>query len=269
MSNIVVRTISGAVFIAIIITCVVLGGYYLMACLGVFSLVGMYEFVKMVNSKDAKLPYGLTLVSGLILYLTISLGAFSTTLVLAIAMLILIVNWSYYIWSQNGNPIVNVAYSTFGLLYCVLPFALMNLFSSVFSEHYYLLYLFLIVWTNDTFAYLSGRFFGKTKLFERISPKKTWEGTVGGLIFSAIASVIIAYFIGGNIVFWLISSQIIAVGAIVGDLFESLLKRSLEVKDSGTIIPGHGGILDRFDAAMFAAPLFFGWLLIYSIFTAL
>ena len=123
-----------------------------------------------------------------------------------------------------------------------------------------------MIWTNDTFAYLSGRFFGKTKLFERISPKKTWEGTIGGILFTIVASIILYQFsdVRYTIVFWIVSAIIIAPGAIFGDLFESLLKRSLGVKDSGKILPGHGGLLDRFDASLFTIPFFYCWMIIYS-----
>ena len=115
--------------------------------------------------------------------------------------------------------------------------------------------MFLLIWTNDTFAYLSGRVFGKTKLIERISPNKTWEGTIGGIIFTLIVGFCLGLQNGGlNMDFWFISAIIIAPSAIVGDLIESLFKRNLNIKDSGTILPGHGGILDRLDSIIFVIP---------------
>jgi phosphatidate cytidylyltransferase len=126
--------------------------------------------------------------------------------------------------------------------------------------------MLLIVWTNDTFAYLVGRFFGKTPLFERISPKKTWEGTIGGIFFAIVAAYLIAYFSEMDWIYWTIAAVIIAPAAILGDLLESAFKRSLQVKDSGNILPGHGGILDRFDATLLAAPLFFIFHIIYVYF---
>jgi phosphatidate cytidylyltransferase len=127
--------------------------------------------------------------------------------------------------------------------------------------------MYILIWTNDTFAYLTGRMFGKTKLFERISPKKTWEGTIGGVFVTLIFGFIIGAFINkGEELFWIISAMIIAPCAIYGDLLESLFKRSLNIKDSGTILPGHGGILDRFDAALFAIPFFYCWAMIYAYF---
>jgi len=109
--------------------------------------------------------------------------------------------------------------------------------------------------------------FGKTKLFERISPKKTWEGTIGGIFLTLGIGVLIAYYDQNQgIVFWGIASLLIAPCAIFGDLLESLFKRSLNIKDSGSILPGHGGILDRFDAALFTIPFFYCWWTIYAYF---
>ena len=127
--------------------------------------------------------------------------------------------------------------------------------------------MFILIWMNDTFAYLSGRFFGKTKLIERISPNKTWEGTIGGVLFTIAAGVAIGLlFDKEQVLFWVISAAIIAPAAGVGDLLESLFKRNMNVKDSGNILPGHGGILDRFDATLFASPFFIAWTLFYMYF---
>ena len=125
--------------------------------------------------------------------------------------------------------------------------------------------LFLLIWTNDTFAYLTGWIFGRTKLFERISPKKTWEGTIGGFLFT----ILIGYLIGslfqpGTSYFWIIAAIIIAPCAIFGDLLESLFKRSRDLKDTGNILPGHGGVLDRFDAAFYAIPFFYAWVIVFN-----
>jgi phosphatidate cytidylyltransferase len=124
----------------------------------------------------------------------------------------------------------------------------------------YIIGLFIIVWSNDTFAYLSGRAFGKTKLFEKVSPKKTWEGTVGGVLMSVVTAIIYAYFQDEQYLFWSVAGLIIAPAAVVGDLIESKIKRTVGVKDTGNIMPGHGGVLDRFDAVIFATPFFFLWL---------
>ena len=124
--------------------------------------------------------------------------------------------------------------------------------------------MFILIWTNDSMAYATGRLIGKTKLFERISPKKTWEGTIGGIIFTLGAGFLWSFYVSElPLIFWIICSPLVAVAAIFGDLFESQIKRQLGVKDSGTILPGHGGILDRFDAALMAIPIFYGLWMIY------
>ncbi len=121
-----------------------------------------------------------------------------------------------------------------------------------------LLGTFILVWVNDSFAYIVGKNFGKQKLFEKISPKKTVEGFLGGLFFSCIASYFIATFTGTlNFTSWLILSIIISVFGTLGDLIESKFKRQAKVKDSGVIMPGHGGLLDRLDSIIFAAPFLY------------
>lgn len=121
-----------------------------------------------------------------------------------------------------------------------------------------LLGFFIVIWTNDTFAYLSGMFIGRHKFFERISPKKTWEGTAGGLVFGLAAGYILSLFFDDfSLSEWLGYALTIIIFGTFGDLFESLIKRTLGLKDSGNIMPGHGGILDRFDSILLAAPFAF------------
>jgi phosphatidate cytidylyltransferase len=121
-----------------------------------------------------------------------------------------------------------------------------------------------LLWTSDTGAYLAGRSFGKTKLFERISPKKTWEGSIGGVILSLVVAYGISNLLGFDDVTtfdWMVIALLVVIFGTFGDLFESLLKRNLHIKDSGTILPGHGGVLDRFDGLFLAIPAVFFYLL--------
>jgi len=133
----------------------------------------------------------------------------------------------------------------------------------------YALALFAFVWVNDTFAYLVGSAIGKRKLFERISPKKTWEGFFGGLIFAVFAGFLFCHFLTdycstSNLIKWLGLAVVVVIFGTMGDLFESYIKRNLNVKDSGTILPGHGGLLDRLDSILFAAPAALLYLLIFG-----
>jgi phosphatidate cytidylyltransferase len=174
------------------------------------------------------------------------------------------------IWRKKKEPILNSAIFVLGLIYVVFPFLLLigaNYNSELHRTEGIPLALgmFLLIWTNDTFAYLSGRVAGKTKLIERISPNKTWEGTIGGVIFTLILGAVLGYF-NNDYVFWIPAAAIIAPCASIGDLFESVIKRNLGIKDSGNILPGHGGILDRFDATLMAVPFFFLWYSIYNLY---
>jgi phosphatidate cytidylyltransferase len=146
-----------------------------------------------------------------------------------------------------------------GIFYIAVPFGLLNALFLLPGHAQYtvsiLFGMFVIIWASDVFAYLSGSMFGKTKLFERISPKKTWEGSIGGLIFALVAAYILSLFFKElTLAEWLVMAVIIVVTGTLGDLTESMLKREAGVKDSGNILPGHGGILDRFDATLFATP---------------
>jgi len=148
-------------------------------------------------------------------------------------------------------------YSVFAYFYIILPLAC--LFFIHWLNPLYALALFAFVWVNDTFAYLVGSAIGKRKLFERISPKKTWEGFFGGLIFAVFAGFLFSHFLmdycsTSNLIKWLGLAVVVVIFGTMGDLFESYIKRNLNVKDSGTILPGHGGLLDRLDSILFAAP---------------
>ena len=125
--------------------------------------------------------------------------------------------------------------------------------------------MFIIIWTNDTFAYLSGLAFGKHKLFERISPKKTWEGFFGGLIIALVFGYFLHRFISEiSLIQWLILTGIIVISSVIGDLVESLFKRTAGIKDSGNIMPGHGGMLDRIDSLLFVAQILYFYLQIIN-----
>jgi phosphatidate cytidylyltransferase len=165
------------------------------------------------------------------------------------------------LFKKNEHYIANIALLLFGIVYVAIPFALLNLlffagdqFTSSFP--WILAGLFLVIWINDTFAYLTGILIGRHKLFERVSPKKTWEGTIGGFVFSIAAGIALYYFSDTLLLWqWLALAGLIAVAGDFGDLVESMIKRSFNMKDSGSIMPGHGGVLDRFDSLLLAIPV--------------
>lgn len=166
------------------------------------------------------------------------------------------------LFSSNRNPLANIALTILGCVYVGMPFALFNLlaFKNGAYDYWPIIGIFALVWVNDTGAYLCGVTMGRHKLYERISPKKTVEGFVGGVLLT-VGVGLVSYlclgdcFFHAGLVFTVVATAIVAIIGTCGDLVESMFKRSVNVKDSGRILPGHGGILDRFDAVMFAAPI--------------
>ena len=164
------------------------------------------------------------------------------------------------------KPFTNIAYTFLGIFYVVVPFVLLNVI--VFDEGRYnfeiILGSLLILWASDTGAYFAGTFFGRRKLFERISPKKSWEGFIGGAVLAMIFAYGSSQYLHTlSVAQWIIVGILIIVGGTFGDLVESLLKRSIEIKDSGDSLPGHGGFLDRFDGLLISAPFIAAYLEIF------
>jgi phosphatidate cytidylyltransferase len=164
------------------------------------------------------------------------------------------------------KPFTNIAYTFLGIFYIAVPLALLNI--AAFEEGSYRFEIIFgclfILWATDTGAYFAGSLFGKRKLFERISPKKSWEGVIGGALLALTMTYGISYFFE-LLPFWkwLSICVIIIIGGVYGDLIESLLKRSIEIKDSGNSLPGHGGFLDRFDGLFISAPFIVAFLEIF------
>lgn len=164
------------------------------------------------------------------------------------------------------KPFTNIAFTFLGIFYVVVPFVLLNVIVFDGGEYNYQVILgsLLILWASDTGAYFAGTLFGKRKLFERISPKKSWEGFIGGAFLALIFAFGSSRFMHSlSLEQWIIVGLIIIVGGTFGDLIESLLKRSIEIKDSGDSLPGHGGFLDRFDGLLISAPFIAAYLEIF------
>jgi len=164
------------------------------------------------------------------------------------------------------KPFTNIAYTFLGIFYVAMPYALLNIaaFESGTYNFEIIFGCLFILWASDTGAYIAGTLFGRRKLFERISPKKSWEGAVGGAVLAfAFAFMMQMYFTVLAPWQWYCVAAIIIVGGIYGDLIESLLKRSIEIKDSGSMLPGHGGFLDRFDGLLISAPFIVAFLEIF------
>ena len=218
--------------------------------------VAMYEFVNISTGFPNSLDQLIAMIAALVFYTTgIYFPHFSSLTLAAALILIFILNMLKAEDMKEG--ITRASLLITGVLYTVGLMVFIPMLKDLNNGTALVIFTFLTVWTGDTGAYFSGKFLGKTKLLPRISPKKTWMGAVGGTTASMLVTYIygILLFPQYNMVYLLTLGFIISVVGQLGDLCESLLKRAFGVKDSGTIIPGHGGLLDRIDAVMFAFPI--------------
>ncbi len=249
------RSITGILFGIVVIGLLLMGewGYALLAA--VTSLIGNYEYNKMAGKSDNAifLGIGLTLIAITVVmkffvpdYLKDALLGFT---ILFYSFFMVNVLTSFRLDHKKLLPIFGLVYPTIALL---MP--LIHSDEKVWKSNFWL-YAIILIWISDVGAYLVGRKLGKTKLIEKVSPKKTVEGSIGAGIFTVIGGIII-YFTSHsfNLTFWIVTAITIWIIGTFGDLYESTIKRKYDAKDSGDLLPGHGGFLDRFDSLIFAAP---------------
>jgi phosphatidate cytidylyltransferase len=237
----------------------------------IITILSLNEFITLVTNENNQPALWPTIVIGGIIYC--SFTAHAMGLMAADGLLIIIpfifVVFFLELWRNKANPFINIALSLTAIIYIAVPFGLMMYFfdSMVISGSYHygiVLGFLVILWLNDTGAYFVGSMFGKHKLFERISPGKTWEGSIGGAFFALLTAWGLSFiFKQLDVLQWLMLAVIIVISGSLGDLVESMMKRSLGIKDSGTILPGHGGLLDRFDAVLLSAPFVFVYLALF------
>jgi len=271
LKNLITRALTGAIFVAIIVGGLCFHPNLFLLVFGLVTGMSLWEFSGLIKEYENALPKKIICtIGGVYLFFATFVyinGLTNATIYLPYLIFLMFVFISE-LYDKNSNPINNWAFTFLIQIYCAGSFTLLNLI--IFSpgqssgwtfQPLFALALFIFIWLNDTGAYLIGSMFGKHRLFERISPKKSWEGFLGGLIVVLLSSQVFAYF---NPVIswyhWLALSAVVVVFGTWGDLVESLLKRTLGVKDSGNILPGHGGILDRFDSVMMAIPAVFIYL---------
>lgn len=276
LPNIVVRILAGAVFVGLLLAGILVNEYTFLLIFTLITGLSLWEFYGLVE-KDAKVPVsrlwntimGIVLFVGVFLYFSV----FSTRIGFVAYLLLILISFIRELYLKREDPLKSLAYTLFGQAYVVGAFSLANWL--VFNSHtdyyssVYILAILVIIWVNDSFAYLTGMAFGKHRLFERISPKKSWEGFVGGAVFAVGAALLFNYFTdirttSLGLIGWVGFALVVVTAGTWGDLFESLIKRTLGVKDSGNMIPGHGGILDRFDSTIFAIPAVVLYLMILN-----
>lgn len=270
MSELTVRALSGGVFVAVLITGILLGSTVFVPLLAIFSLIAASEFSKLIRfgNKDLARVFILGSVAFWCSAISWQYSVIDIDSVFGIAIFILLIMLVLVLFSKTPTPFLDSSGVILGFVYTQLGFLGIFLFGlsldSTFNPNK-VLFILILIWTNDTMAYLTGRAMGKNKLNERLSPKKTWEGTLGGAIASLSGAFILSKFIFHfDSKAWIMVGLVVSIFATLGDLFESMLKRNAGVKDAGNIIPGHGGILDRFDAALFAIPAAWAFILIFA-----
>jgi len=262
MKEVIVRFLSGILYIAAIIIALFTSREWFIGLLFVFAAITLHEFLRLVNLKG--------FVAYLILVLSfyfISYEDFNLTATLLLLGITLIVNLFLFrdVIILNKLRLFKKRRYFCIIFYIITGFLFLSMIPDIGAnfEPFILLGIFILAWTNDTFAYLVGKKFGKRKLMEKISPKKTVEGFLGGLVGALIASYFIYQYTSHyNLIIWLILAIIISVFGTIGDLIQSKFKRLAGVKDSGKIMPGHGGVYDRLDSIIYASPFIYSFLIV-------
>lgn len=266
-NNFIQRAVTGVLFVIVLVGCILYSPLSFGILFTIISVLSVHEFAQLVSkSSEVSINKTITALGGAYLFLALmsfctqqSVGARVFLPYLGLLLYMMITE----LYLKKKNPTGNWAYSMLSQLYVALPFALLNVLAfqnssetgSVTYNPILPLSIFVFIWLSDTGAYCVGSLIGKHRLFERISPKKSWEGSIGGGIFSIAFSLGFAHFFpfmpGWQ---WVGLAIVVVIFGTWGDLTESLMKRQLGIKDSGNILPGHGGMLDRFDSALMAIP---------------
>ena len=259
-NNLTQRIFSGIIGAAVILGSIYVSVWLFFIVFFIIHWLTLREFYRINCLKDSPYLLFFSIITGLLIHtlsFCIEIGLMESKYYFTVFTLFLVF-YVIKLYRKELNPFDKVGTCFLGILYISLPFALFNITAlqkGAYNPNF-ICGVFLLIWSCDTGAFLMGKCFGKHKLFESVSPNKTWEGTVGGGLFSVITGIALGYFFTQySILQWITMGVIIAISAIYGDLIESLLKRSKQVKDSGRSIPGHGGFLDRFDSFLFAAPI--------------
>ena len=269
LKNMTIRAITGTIFVAAVVTCflrpeAMMFLFALVTALSVGEVTGLVN-----NSGDVRVNRFICTVAGV--YLFLAFAGFCSGITPAAVFIPYLLTVVYLfiseLYTKAPNPINNWAYTMLSQMYIALPFSMINVvaFHSTGDAHVYdyllPLSIFIFLWTNDTGAYISGSLLGRHKLFPRVSPGKSWEGSIGGGLLVLAVAALVGYLAnsseGGHtlsIPAWMGLGLVVVFFGTWGDLVESLFKRTLGIKDSGNILPGHGGMLDRFDSSLMAFP---------------
>ncbi|HXA00661.1 MAG TPA: phosphatidate cytidylyltransferase [Cytophagaceae bacterium] len=258
-NNLTQRIIAGVIGGALVIGMVVMNEWTYFALFFAICLLALREFFNLLKAAEIKANKYFGITAGMVIYIAIFLIEKKIIpfnyyfLIFPFLFLLFLIE----LFQHNEKPFLNIAFTFLGIIYIAFPFALLHSCAIHLGEynHHIILGILFLLWANDVGGYVAGMMLGKNKLFMRVSPKKTWEGSTGGGLLSVFTALTLSViFRELNPFQWLVMSLIIIVVGSYGDLVESLLKRSLSIKDSGEAIPGHGGFLDRFDGLLLSTP---------------
>ncbi len=270
MKDLTRRSVTGIVYILLMLGGAAFHPVIFAIIFGTFLYFTQLEFYKLVESAGSKPRKNFGLGLGVLFFL-VCFGMVNSLLP-AKSYLIFVPALSFLLlfeaFSDRSGILQNSAITFTGFLYVAIPFSLLHFIVHpgypnypVFNSNI-LIGVFLMVWIYDSMAYLAGSNFGKHKISKRISPNKSWEGCIGGAVGAVLMAVLNSYlFPQPSLLDWLVISVLVIIFGTLGDLFESKIKRRLKVKDSGTLLPGHGGLLDRFDSLLFVVPVVYVWLI--------
>lgn len=272
VNNLATRSVTATFFVIVMVGAMLLGQLATALLFLLITIFSIDEFVKLSHKTGAETNCTVSIITGTIVYMLIAAFALFPLdgrwlmLILPLLLMVMIIE----LFRKAANPFGNIAWTILSVIYIALPFALLIHFFGKDPAGWQersgtILGFFTILWLNDTGAYFVGSVAGKHKLFERISPKKTWEGSAGGFIIALLTAWGISFlFTQFGLLQWLSIALVIVVFGTLGDLVESMFKRSIGIKDSGDILPGHGGLLDRFDAVLVASPFVFALLTFFN-----
>jgi phosphatidate cytidylyltransferase len=273
LKGLVKRSITGIVFAAVMLAGIIIHQYVFAIVFTVFLLLTLFEFYKISENIGYEPSTKIGLISGFLLFIIFFFAANHVIpqKYIFLSILIPLVTLLPDLFDKRKNGFKNSMITIAGIIYIALPFSLLSFIlfpANVAEPEFYpwiLIGIFIIIWMYDSMAYVFGSWLGKHKICQRISPKKSWEGLIGGAVFAVITSVVISkFFLELGMIDWIVISLLIISFGTSGDFFESKLKREAGVKDSGSILPGHGGMLDRFDTVLFAVPVIFVWIYLFG-----
>jgi phosphatidate cytidylyltransferase len=271
VNNLAQRTVVGVPGAAFMVWLIFFNQYSFAFLFFLITILSLHEFYKRSATEEIKPQRWMGIIAGVFAFLVVvSLKCdlsffFDTTTGFLLLIPVLFSIFAIELYRKSAHPFTNIAFTLLGIIYIAASMGMATLIGWSTDDGMFhpsnMFGYFFILWAHDIGAYFAGRWFGKHKLFERISPKKTWEGTAGGIVLAFIVAHFIAMYCPGLSRFeWLAITVIILITSTLGDLVESMFKRSISIKDSGTLLPGHGGMLDRFDGLFISVPFVYVFL---------